>query len=445
MTRGGLALPLLLFSIPLVLSGLLQQLFNWADALIVGNVEGELALAAVSVAATIPAVLVLVITGLTSGLGILCAQLFGRQECGALEKVLSSFVILVGGLCLAVGFAGSIFADEILRVIDTSADMFVTAEEYLRICLLGTGFVGIYNVYAAVLRGCGDSKAAFFSICVASVVNVGLDLLFVAMLGWGAAGAAWATVISQGMMTGFIILYTGKKYPWLRVRLSRNGMDRQAVRHGLGLGLPLATQYSIKSVGNMVLQRFMNGFDSQTVAAITTAYRIDTVLMLPVMNLATGIATAVAQNTGVGNVARAKRSFYIGTAVVTITCVLLTIFVLVFGRGMLALFGISTGAVEIGMDFFKSIARFYLLFGFCMVARSYLEGCGDVKFASAASVLMLLVRIAMSLWVGQRMGSEIFAIAESVSWGVLLALCAARYLWLDRQKGRGTTLGMERD
>lgn len=432
MTQGSLAKSLLAFSVPLILSGLLQQLFNWADALIVGNVEGDLALAAIGAAGTIPAVAVLVITGFASGIGILSAQLYGGGQRQELGRLLSTFTLVAGGLCAALGAAGALLAPEMLRALHTAGDSFAIAEGYLRIFLLGTPFVAVYNVYAAVLRGCGDSRTSFLTICVCSVTNVLLDLLFVAGLGWGAAGAAAATVLAQCAMMVFIVAYTGRKYEFLHLRA---GLDRAMLRRGLGLGLPLAVQSSVKSAGNLALQSFMNGFGSPTVAAITTAYRIDNVLMLPVINFGMGVATAVAQNMGVGDARRARRVLYVGGAAMAVIALSLTGVVLLCGHGLLALFGLSEQSVEIGTAFFRSISRFYLVFGAATVLRNYLEGCGKVFFSSAVNVFALGVRIVLSYRIGGGLGSGIFAFAEGVSWGIMLLLFALRCLWLAARRG----------
>lgn len=430
MIRGSMTRSLLAFSVPLILSGLLQQLFNWADALIVGNVEGDLALAAIGAAGTIPAVALLVITGFASGIGILSARLYGEGERQKLRLLLSTFALIVGGLCAALGLAGSLLAPELLRAMRTAGDTFAMSEKYLRVYLLGTPCVAVYNIYSAVLRGCGDSKAAFFTICVCSVTNVLLDLLFVAALGWGAAGAAAATGLTQCAMAAFIVCYTRKRHGFLRLCPGDKAVDGAMLRQGLGLGLPIAAQCSVKSAGNLALQRFMNGFSSSTVAAITTAYRIDNVLMLPVINFGMGVSTAVAQNIGNGDGLRARRALYVGSGTMVVISIALTGVVLLCGRGLLSLFGLSQESVDIGTAFFYRIARFYLVFGLATVIRNYLEGCGDVLFTSVVNVFALLIRIALSYWIGTGQGSHVFALAESVSWALMLLLYIFRYLWL---------------
>ena len=436
MRQGRLTKPLLMFSIPLILSGLLLQLFNWADAMVVGNIEGDLALAAIGASGTVPGVFVLVITGFTSGIGILSAQMYGNGQHQDLKRVLFSFALTIGTACTVLGFAGSLFAPNILRALHTAQDTVAIASQYLRIYMLGTPFVAIYNVYAAVLRGCGDSKAAFFAISVSSLINLILDVIFVAGFHWGAAGAAVATVFSQSAMAVFIVGYTGRKYGFLRLNIREDKVDQGILLRGVGMGLPIAVQSSIKSVGNLALQSFMNGFGSLTVAAITTAYRIDNVVMLPVIHFGTGIATAVAQNSGTGDVQRARKSLYIGMCVMAVISLALTGIVVLGGQTLLSLFGLSSISVKIGTDFFQYIARFYLVFGVATAIRNYLDGCGDVVFTSIVNVVAMLIRVAVSYRIGNQCGNDIFALAESISWGILLGIYMIRYLWITRGPAR---------
>ena len=298
LTKGNIVFTLAGFSLPLILSGVLQQLYNWADAFIVGNIEGELALAAVGATGTITNLFVMVITGLTLGLSILAAQKYGRGERESLRRILSTFSIVLGVLFLLTAAAGLWLSDGILRLLHTPEDIFDISEGYLRIILTGIPFITIYNVYSAVLRGLGDSRAPFLSVLVSAAANVILDLAFVGGLRMGAPGAAAATVISQALMTVFIVCYAGRKYEILRFSREEKLVDKKILVQGFQLGLPPAIQSSVNSCGNLLLQNFMNSFGTQTVAAITTAYRVDSILLLPIINLGSGISTVTAQNMG---------------------------------------------------------------------------------------------------------------------------------------------------
>ena len=328
---GRLAYILVKFSLPLMLSGILQQLYNWADAFIVGNVVGELALAAVGSTTSMVNFYVLAITGFTLGLSILFAQKFGARELEDIRRILSTFLWVLGGIFLILSVLGVCFAEELLRLLHTTREALPLAADYLGIVLAGVPFLAVYNVYSAALRGIGNSRAPFYAVLLSSVVNVALDVLFVAVWGWGVAGAAIATVIAQAAMTVFLTGYGIIKYPILRFRPGRQSFDRTTLAWGCRFGIPPMLQSSVSSVGSLILQNFMNGFGTQTVAAVTTAYRVDSIVMVPILNLGSGISTLVAQNCGAGQNLRARSIFRVGTAVMAAVSLLLTVLVIPTG------------------------------------------------------------------------------------------------------------------
>lgn len=390
MTEGNVIRALAAFTVPLILSGLFQQLFNWVDAFIVGNVEGETALAGIGATTSVYNLFVTVITGFASGLSVLTAQRYGMGEKGKIRELLSSYTVLFALLFTVISAAGTVFTEELLVVLDTPETIFFSAQSYLKLLFAGIPFLAVYNTYSAVLRGIGNSSAPFFSILVCSAVNVVLDLLFVAGMGYGAAGAAAATAISQAAMAVYVIVYTVRKYPFLRFSFSGNLPDKTMWKSGAAYGLPSAVQSGVSSAGNIYLQQFMNGFGEQTVAAITTAYRVDTVIFLPIINFGSGIATVVAQNIGAGKPERAKQVFH-------------------------------------------AISRFYMIYGISMAVRGCLEGRGDMLFSGIAGILSLGVRILCSYAFKPVFGNMVVAYAEAFSWIFLLAVLLLRYVVKTRQ------------
>ena len=181
MTEGNVIRALAAFTVPLILSGLFQQLFNWVDAFIVGNVEGETALAGIGATTSVYNLFVTVITGFASGLSVLTAQRYGMGEKEKIRELLSSYTVLFALLFTVISAVGAVFTEELLVVLDTPETIFFSAQSYLKLLFAGIPFLAVYNTYSAVLRGIGNSSAPFFSILVCSAVNVVLDLLFV---GW---------------------------------------------------------------------------------------------------------------------------------------------------------------------------------------------------------------------------------------------------------------------
>lgn len=422
----NIAATLFRFSLPLILSGILQQLYNWADAFIVGNVEGELALAAIGATGTVINFYLMAITGFTLGLSILFAQKSGSGEWDFLPKLLSSYSVILGILFFLFAAAGARLASPLLRLLQTTPDTLPLAECYLRILFFGVPFLALYHVYSAALRGIGDSRAPFLAILLSSVVNVALDILFVALLRWGVAGAAAATVISQAAMTIFLVIYAVRKHPPLHWQLGRGMLDRTALVQGARMGFPPMIQSSVSAFGSLLLQKFMNGFGTQTVAAITTAYRVDSIILLPIINLGAGISTIVAQSYGAGEQRRTRKIFAVGTVIMAAVSLLLTVLVIPTGGHLIAIFGVGPQAVAIGRDFFLRIACFYVVFGIATAARGYLEGIGDVLYSSITGILSLLSRIAASYALAGLFGNMVIAYAEGISWGILLVLSLIR-------------------
>ena len=329
---------------------------------------------------------------------------------------LSSYSVLLGLLFAAISLVGILSTDRILTVLRTPENIFASAKDYLEILLAGIPFLAVYNTYSAVLRGIGNSRAPFLAVLVSSAANVILDIAFVAGLGYGAAGAAAATVIAQAAMTVFVIIYTGRNYPFLRFSFFAELRNLRPSGLGARFGLPPAIQSGASSCGNVFLQQFMNGFGEQTVAAITTAYRVDTVIFLPIINFGSGIGTLVAQNIGSGDKKQAQRVFKAGLFIMAGISLGLTLLVFLLGGRLIAMFGLTAGSVRIGENFFRSIAGFYFIYGLSMAVRGYLEGCGDMVFSGAAGILSLLVWILCSYAFKPAFGNMVVAYAEAFSW-----------------------------
>lgn len=434
--KTSLVRQLIAFSIPLVMSGLLQQLFNWADAAIVGNIVGEGALAAVGATFYISNLLIMLITGFTSGVSILSARMFGEGNLAEQKKVLGTFFVVVVTLLTGLSLVCGQFVEELLVWMETPEDIFHMAQTYVTIILVGMPFLAIYNVYAAVLRGIGDSRTPFLAVMVSVIANVVLDLLLVWIIPWGVAGAAWATVLSQAMMALFLMVYSGRAHEILHFVPERALWNGRILKEGCALALPITIQSTVTAAGSMALQGIMNSFGTQTVAAITTAYRVDSVILLPLINLGTGIATLTAQNIGAGDRRQARRCLSVGSGVMGVTAVCLTGVVLMFGASLIALFGVSEESVAIGRQFFHSIAWFYVIFGWGMAARGYLEGTGDVLFSGLAGIAALGVRIFLSHRLEPVFHNMVIAYAEALGWTFMLGLLLLRAgyrIWKEKE------------
>lgn len=424
---------LISFSIPLILSGLLQQLFNWVDALIVGNIIGETALAGVGATSSVYNLFVTVIVGFTSGLSVLFAQQYGSGRHDENTKLLENYVIILTFVFVVISALGMIFTVPLLNLMDTPEKLFNEAADYLFIIFTGIPFLAVYNTYSAALRGIGNSKVPFMAVLISSVTNVVLDYVFIVFCNLGVGGAAAATSVSQITMTVYVVIYTVIKYPELRFSPFKINIYSKNIKSGAKYSIPPAVQSSVTSVGNVFLQRFMNGFGEQTVAAITTAYRVDTVLLLPIINLSTAISTLVAQQTGAGNKEDAEKIFRLGTVLMSVMSLILTVVIILTGKNLLSIFGLSKEAVSIGETFFKTIAVFYIFNGLAMSIKGYLEGMADMLFSGAAGIASLAVRIMCSYLFAGLWDNMVVAYAEVFSWIFLVLVFGLRFIYFYRK------------
>ncbi len=430
---GQIARELVAFSAPLIMSGVLQQLYNWADAFIVGHVLGQLAMGAVGATVTCVNFFVTVMTGFTLGLNVYMAQRHGAGRDGELPLILRAFCLILGAAFLAAAAPGFAFAGPLLGLLDTTPNMLPLSTQYLSVIFLGMPFLAVYNVYSAALRAVGDSRAPFLAVCVSSLVNVALDLLLVAVIPLGVRGAAIATVASQAAMTVFIVLYAVRKRPELRFKLFSRAPGRPVVRTGFAFGLPPMVQSSIGALGSLILQSYMNGFGDATVTAITTAYRVDTIILLPIINLGSAISTLTAQSHGAGDSARAGRILSVGCAVMSAVALALTAAVIPAGGHLIAMFGAEGDVVAIGADFFRCIAPYYAVYGLAMCVRGYIEGLGDMLCSSAVGIAALALRIGLSYALTGIFWNMTIAYAEAFCWVLMLALYLLRLAALRRR------------
>lgn len=434
MTEGNILKNLIKFSIPLILSGIMHQLYNWADSFIVGNVEGQNALASIGTTTYINAIFMVIIIGFTMGLSILAGQQYGRGEDTKLVQDLSTFTIVLGGISIIVTILGYLSSNSILNILHTPEEIFKNASDYLKIIMIGIPFIAVYNIYSAVLRGMGDSKAPMYSILISTIINIFLDIVFVYYFRFGVKGAAFATVFSQIIMAIFIIFYTVKTYEYLKFRIEKNSVDIVILKEGIKLGLPVAIQSSVNSIGYLTLQNFMNGFGVNTVAAITTCYKADSLVMMPIHNLSSSISTFVAQNIGAKNTKRAKECVNTGLKIMATMSLLLAVIMLFVGVKLIYLFGLRDESLEIGRNYFISECRFYVILGIGMTFKGYLEGRGDVKFTSVAGVLTLMIQIVFSYILVGFYSNMVIAYAEGYAWTFETVLFIIRYLLIKKSK-----------
>lgn len=394
MTVGEPARLIFLYSIPLLLGNIIQQLYSMADTIIVGRYLGTEALAAVGTTGPMNFLVLGFVTGLTSGFAVVVAQRFGAKDTDGLRRSVAMNVMLNAAFAVVITALALATARPVLRLINTPESIFSDAAEYVTIIYVGIGAIVLYNGTACILRALGDSRSPLYFLIVSAVMNIVLDILFIARFGMGVAGAAWATVISQAFSGVASLVYMVARFPVLR---TRRGDYRWcwwfAWRH-LKIGLPMAFQFSITAIGVVVLQGALNVFGPVKIAAYTAAQKVEQLVAVAAGTFGVTMANYTGQNLGARRLDRIRE----GTnkcCVLTVGVSLVSMAVaLVFAEQLTGLF-VTDNACEVvkaAKTYLHITSVFYPALFVIFVYRNVLQGMGKGFMPLMAGVSELVAR-----------------------------------------------------
>lgn len=416
------------FTVPMLIGNVFQQSYNLVDSIVVGRAIGKSALAAVGASFPIIFLLVSLIIGATMGFSILISQFFGAKDMARVRRSIdTAYLFLFFSSLLATGL-GLIFAERILRLLNTPAEILPQALIYLRITFGGLVFLFGYNSVSAILRGLGDSKTPLYFLVFSTILNVALVMLFVTGLHWGIAGSAWATVIAQAVSFLLAVVYLNSTHPVLKLRLKGFVFDRAILKKSLAIGLPSGVQNMLVAGGMMALTRLVNGFGTDAIAAFTAAGRVDTFAVMPAMSLSMAISTFVGQNIGAGKMERVKKGLKTALYISGVTSLLTTLVVVVFGWHLVSMFNSDPAVVAIGSRYLLIVGGFYIVFSSMFVVNGALRGAGDTFIPMIVTILALWgIRIPVSVYLSGRIGTDGIWWGMPVAWLAGLALSGAYY------------------
>ena len=414
LTEGSEARGIIGFAVPMLIGNVFQQLYMMVDSIVVGRGVGKEALAAVGASFPIIFLMVSLIIGITMGASIMLAQYFGARDTDKLKKTIDTTVIFLFISAVLATAAGLIFSGPILKALRTPDAVFPLARQYLNVMFAGMVFMFGYNTVSAILRGLGDSKNPLYFLIIASMVNIALDLLFVMVFHWGVAGAAWATVIAQGVSLVVGVIYMQRSpYGYLHVHPKTIRFDREIFRNMLKIGLPTGIQQSLVSLGFIALTRIVNPFGTNVIAGYTAASRLDSFAAMPAMNLSIAMSTFVGQNMGAQKQERVRKG-YISTMLMSgaISLVMTTVMI-IFRRALIGLFAKDPAVVEIGAEYLLIVSSFYIVFSSMFITGGVLRGAGDTLTQMIFTLVALwVVRIPVAALLSSNLGSP------GIWWGI---------------------------
>lgn len=445
MTSGSPAKIIWSFTLPIFIGNIFQQFYAMVDTVIVGKFVGTKALAAVGATGTICFLILGFLMGMSAGFTVLTSQRFGAGDMAGMRKTVGSAAVLSAIVSVILTVVSMVFMKPLLVLMNTPEDIFKDAYSYIMIICAGIFAQVLYNLLAGILRALGNSKTPLYFLLFSAILNIILDLVLIIVFHMGAAGAAYATVIAQGVSGILCLIYIIRYVPILKLEKSDFQLDPYLVRNQLAIGFPMALQYSITAIGTMMVQSALNVLGSLHVAAFTTASKVEQMLSQMYVALGTTMATYAAQNVGAGKFKRIRQGFKSAT-IISVTyaliCGVLTFF---WGSHLTGLFVSDNLDAVVGLVdiYLKCASLFFIPLAIVNVFRNGIQGMGYGMMPMMGGVAELVGRIAVAV-PASRMKSYLgICLASPVAWVLAGGLFLIMYWFILKRNKTSASRGGE--
>ena len=439
---------LFVFSLPIIIGNLFQQLYTMVDSAVVGRFVGEQALAAVGASYSLTVVFICVAIGGGVGSSVIVSKYFGARNFSAMKTAVSTAFLTFLGISIFLGALGIVINRPLLVLLKTPSDALDMALVYLRIYFIGLPFLFMYNVISSMFNALGKSRIPLVFLIFSSVLNVALDFVFVAVFKTGVAGAAWATLIAQGLscvLSFAVFMNTLRKFKDSEngVSVDKNSVcggnsfsrkfrffDRRELASMAKIAIPSILQQSTVSIGMMLVQSVVNSFGSEALAGYSAFSRIASIAIVPMAALNNSMSSYTAQNIGAGKPERVVKGYHAANLMVAFFAVTLCVCIEIFYRPLISLFigvGGSETALRTGQAALRFEGFFYCWIGFKMACDGLLRGAGDMKVFTLANLINLSIRVVVSIVCAPRFGIEWVWYSVPMGWFMNFVISFAEY------------------
>lgn len=436
LTQGPITRNMLLFALPLMLGNLLQQMYNLADAWVVGRFLGPDALAAVGSSYTLMTFLTSILLGLCMGSGAAISMQYGAGQQDRLRRCIFLSFGLIAVLSLVLNGAVYLGMDGILWVLRVPAEIRPLMQDYLAVVFLGILATFLYNYYASLLRAIGNSVVPLVFLAVSAVLNVVLDLGCVVGLGWGVKGAALATVAAQFVSGIGIAVYAWRCFPQLRPRREDCRWDRAALASILKLSVMTSVQQSIMNFGILMVQGLVNSFGPVTMAAFAAAVKIDSFAYLPVQDFGNAFSTFVAQNHGAHQPQRIRQGIRSAGAVSAVFCLVISGLVCVFAAPLMSVFidPAQTQIIQAGVHYLRIEGACYIGIGVLFLLYGYYRAVERPAMSVVLTIASLGTRVALAYALSATaLGVTGIWLSVPIGWALADGIGIGYYFFLQKQ------------
>ncbi len=438
LSTGNIYSNLISFSFPILLGYLFQNLYNSVDSAIVGQYVGKAALGAVTSSSTISNVIVGFFTGLATGVTVILSRYFGAKNYEKLHIAIHTSVMfsIVSGVVMAL--IGQFISPLLLKAVNCPDDVYVQAVTYLRLYLIGCVFTSIYNVSSSVLRSVGDSRSPFIYLVISSVVNVVLDIIFVANLGMGVSGVGTATIISQLVSCTLVYFRLTRTDDVYKLVVKDLKIDMAILKELINIGLPAAFQTCLISLSNVFIQRYVNMFGSDAIAGIGAAQKVDAFASMPSQSIGLAMTTYVSQNLGADKPERVKEGIKVGIIITCVSIALIAIPSYIFAEPLIKLFNTDPLVVEYGIGMMRAILPLYFLLGLNSVYTGVVRGYGYSRAVMIISLFAMVGLRQLYLAIAMKIFNSIYVVyyGYPFAWAITALLVYVYYIFVVKKESR---------
>lgn len=438
MTEGSILRNLIFFAVPILIGNIFQQLYNVADAAIIGNILGDDTFAAVGAAAPVYGLIIGFASGLTNGFAVIVARHFGAGDERSMKRAVAMTYVLSAAIAAVLTVAGSIALHPLMKALRTPDEIIHNTESYMRIIILFSAVTITYNMLAGMMRAIGNSKAPLCFLIVSTFINIGLDYLFIKGFGMGVAGAACATVISQGLSVALCFIYALKKCSFIVFSRKELVWNKLLFANLTSTGLSMGLMFAIVSAGSVILQSAVNSFGTATITVHTAARKIDEMFMMPMSTIALSASTFTSQNYGAGRIDRVQKGIRYSILLTTVWSAFSIITALLLRRILIGAISGTTDAqvISTASRYIAWNVTFFFVLGILVVLRSSLQGVGRKIVPVCGSAVELAMKIAAAAFIAPKLGYFGICILEPVIWIICSIMVMADYIVFLKRSGK---------
>ena len=436
MTVGNPVSLIIKFMIPMCLGNLFQQFYNIADSIVAGKFIGVNALAAIGSTGSLMFFVIGWLNGLTSGFAIMVAQCFGAKKEDRMRHYVAMSVYLSVAFALVMTIGLTLANESILRLMNYSEEIMPEVKAYMGIIYAGLLVTVAYDALSAFLRALGDSRSPLYFLMISAGINVFLDIVFIVVMGMGVEGCAYATVIAQAISAFCCFIYIVKKYPILHLRKEDFRYSWNSVKKLLGLGIPMALQFSITAIGTIIVQGAVNVYGETYMAGFSAAGKLQNILGTVFVAFGATVATYVGQNRGAGRIDRVREGVRCTQYMILAWSVIAMILMFFFGKYMTCIFVNSseTDVLAVSVEYFHTVFWCYPFLGSIFLYRNTLQGMGYGLVPMMGGIFELAARTIIVLLAAGHTSFRGVCLADPAAWIAALIPLVPYYIYIMRKQ-----------